>query len=64
LSLHGYLAAVELVKKDEPFFGLIMAAMMKADDHNLVRLKVCWPDVWDELEKRYHAPGGRLPEEE
>lgn len=63
MSLHGFVRAMELVKADEPFYGLIMAAMAKADSENLVKLQVLWPEVWAELESRYHAPGGRLEED-
>jgi hypothetical protein len=44
-----------------PFYALIMAAMREADESNLVLLRTCWPEVYGELEARYHAPGGRLP---
>lgn len=60
MSLHGFRAAVAMVKRDEPFYGMIMAAMMKADNDNLHSLKGCWPEVWAELDARYHAPGGLL----
>ena len=46
---------------DPPFFGLIMAAMRKADTDNLARLVRLYPGVWAELQSRYHAPGGILP---
>lgn len=41
-----------------PFYGLIMAAMRRADTNNLERLKRAFPQVWAELEARYNAPGG------
>jgi hypothetical protein len=44
-----------------PFYALIMAAMRDADTINLMRLRMCWPEVFAELEARYNAPGGRLP---
>ena len=55
---------MDMVKRDEPFYGLIMAAMAKADDENLVKLMMAWPDVWKELDERYHARGGLLKGEE
>jgi len=64
MSLHGFRAACDMVKRDEPFYGIIMAAMMKADDNNLHFLKGCWPEVWAELDARYHARGGLLEGEE
>lgn len=64
MSLHGFRAALDMVKRDEPFYGIIMAAMLKADDVNKTYLKMIYPLVWAELEARYHAPGGLLPEEQ
>lgn len=43
-----------------PFYGLIMAAMRRADSANLWRLKQAWPEVWEELQARYDSPGGLL----
>lgn len=44
-----------------PFYALIMAAMRQADTANAERLRHMFPVVWDELQARYHAPGGLLP---
>lgn len=45
------------------FNSLIMAAMRQADDVNLKALKHTFPDIWEELEARYNAPGGKLEHE-
>ena len=37
-----------------------MAAMRKADSVNLLGLKAFFPEIYDEFEARYNAPGGRL----
>ncbi len=50
----------EIGKHDPPFYALIMAAMRKADTGNAHMLHLCWPEVWDELQDRYNAPGGFL----
>lgn len=63
MSLHEYQRGVELNRADEPFYALIQAAMRKADSWNLAKLRAEWPAVWDELQARYHAPGGALTEE-
>lgn len=63
MSLFGYRQAVELEKADTDFYALIMAAMRRADDFNLARLKREFPEVWTELEARYNAPRGLLPGE-
>jgi len=58
MSLFDFKVACELNEKDVSFYGLIMAAMWKADDLNLDKLKTAFPDVWRELQIRYHSPGG------
>ncbi len=37
--------------------------MRRADTTNLERLKLAFPEVGDELQKRYNAPSGLLPSE-
>lgn len=59
-----YEASKRIHGMDLPFYALIMAAMRGADSENVARLKLGFPDVWDELEARYHAPGGLLPGEQ
>jgi hypothetical protein len=43
--------------------SLLMTAMRQADSDNEVIFRRCWPDLHDELRRRYHAPGGALPED-
>jgi hypothetical protein len=43
---------------DPNFYALIMAAMRKADTVNAIKLRTAFPDVWDEVQARYNAPGG------
>lgn len=43
-----------------PFYAVLMAAMRRADDINGRKLREAFPDVWDELQDRYNAPGGIL----
>lgn len=63
MSLHDYEASREMGHTDQPFYGLIMAAMRRADDDNLAVLVGAWPEVYDELDRRYNARGGLLPGE-
>jgi hypothetical protein len=63
MSYHEYKCSQELGIQPWPFYSLIMAAMRQADTGNIKLLKEAFPKVWEELEKRYHAPGGVLPEE-
>jgi len=60
MSLFDYQRGIEIYKEDEPFYALIMAAMLKADTNNVAKLQRVFPDVWLELQHRYNAPGGRL----
>jgi len=63
MSLHEYDYAIRQFRDDAPFYGFIMAAMLKADDKNLIKLKTMWPGVWEELSRRYHSPGGLIDDE-
>lgn len=60
MSLHEYEAAKHLVGYGTSFHALLMAAMQQADTTNAAELRAAWPDVADELDARYNAPGGRL----
>lgn len=60
MSLYDYERSRAIAAQDEPFYALLMAAMRQADDRNLHLLRSFWPDVWDELQARYNAPGGML----
>lgn len=62
MSWYDYQRSLEMER--EPFYGIIMAAMREADDDNRAKLRAMWPDVWNELSARYHAPGGLLAGEE
>jgi len=62
MSFHEYQASKHLVVDAPPFYALIMAAMRQADSKNTEKLKAAWPEVWDELKRRYHAPGGVIPD--
>jgi len=64
VSYHEYKASQKLEMEDVPFYAIIMAAMRRADDNNLDKLKQAWPEIWDELFARYHAPGGKIGEEQ
>lgn len=60
MSLYEYRESQAIERHDASFYSLIMAAMRRADDVNLPKLKGCWPEVWEELQARYNAPGGLL----
>lgn len=56
MSLYDYQQSLQL--RGQQFYALIMAAMYGADSYNIEKLRAAWPDVWAELDERYHAPGG------
>ena len=60
---HEYVVGREIWAKDYPFYSLIQAAMRQADDQNLRALRNAFPGLWDELQARYNARGGRLEED-
>lgn len=64
MSRYDYEASKRIAAADWPFYALVMAAMRQADTENLAKLRAAWPEVWAELEQRYHAPGGVLPGDE
>jgi hypothetical protein len=57
----AYKASIELGRGDPSFYGLVMAAMRKADTRNAAILRGAFPEVWADLQARYEAPGGILP---
>ena len=63
MSLYDYRISLEISKRDPPFYGLLMAVIRQADDKNLEKLRRSWPQLVDEFTRRYHAPGGILPED-
>lgn len=63
MSQYDYEASRQIAAQDFPFYALIMAAMRKADTPNSRALRQAFPDTWAELDARYNAPGGKLPEE-
>lgn len=63
MSYFDYQFSKVPVMMDAPFYGLIMAAMRRADTLNAARLRHAFPEVWEELQARYNAPGAILPGE-
>lgn len=60
MSYHEYKTSQEISAQDYPFYALIMAAMRQADGINIHRLRMAFPEKYEELKKRYDAPGGKL----
>lgn len=64
MTLYDYRESQRIAVEDYQFYALIMAAMRQADTDNATKLKFAFPFVWEELRRRYNAPGGFLPGEE
>jgi hypothetical protein len=64
MSRFDYDVARTLHRADTPFYGLLMAAMLKSDTHNRALLRAVFPDVWDELNAREDALDGKLPSDD
>lgn len=60
MSRYSYEESQEIAQHNFSFDALIMAAARKADSYNAYALKMAFPDLWEELQQRYNAPGGRL----
>ena len=62
VSLHEYLESrtISASRPEPSFYALIMAAMRGAGTENALRLRMAYPEVWEELKARYNAPGGKL----
>ena len=64
MSYFDYKMSQQIAAEDYPFYALIMAAMRQADTDNFELLQIAFPEVWKELNARYHAPKGVLPGED
>jgi hypothetical protein len=62
MSLHNYKVGQQVAQdySDDDFYGLIQGCMRLADTDNLKKLKEAFPHTWEDLQKRYNAPGGLL----
>lgn len=60
MSLYDYKISKQLAAEDPPFAALIMAALRKADTSNAMLLQGAWPEICEEMQVRYDAPGGVL----
>lgn len=60
MSMNDYKTSQRITAEDPSFYGIIMAAMRKADTGNAWTLRKAFPEIWDELQARYDAPSGLL----
>ena len=59
--LYPYMESKKLAEGDPSFYAFIMAAMRKADDGNLQKLAMVFPNVYQELCELYNLPVPNLP---
>ena len=63
MSLYDYRMSQRISAEDPSFETQIMAAYRKADTWNARAIQAQWPNTVAELQARYDAPGGLLPDE-
>lgn len=59
MNLYNYQKSKEIAAEEPSFVALIMAAAWKADTLNFGKLRTAFPEIIEELEKKYFA-GDRL----
>lgn len=60
MSLYDYQQSKKIMAEGYSFYPLIMAAVRGADDTNTAKIKMAWPELYEEVKARYNAPGGIL----
>jgi hypothetical protein len=64
VSLYQYKQAEEIQRAFDPSVEtLVMAAVLKADPINLMKIERCWPGLVEEWRYRFQSGGGLLPHE-
>jgi hypothetical protein len=62
-TVEDYNDSLEMAVHDYSFAALVFALIRKADSNNTEKIRMVWPDLYNELVRRYNAPGGYLPGE-
>ena len=57
MNIYDYERSKEIAAEDPSFATLIMAAAWKADTLNFGRLREAFPEIIEDLEKRYFKGG-------
>jgi hypothetical protein len=60
MSRYDYLIGQKIEAEGYPFYALVQAAMRQADSQNIEKLRWTFPEIHNELQARYNAPGGYL----
>jgi len=60
MGLTNYQLANDITSRNYPFRAVIMAAMIKAAPHDLIRLKSVFPAIWKQWYRSYHRAHGGL----
>lgn len=64
MSLYSYYESKKIAKVDYNFDALIMAALRKADSFNTTKLRLAFPEIFEEFFKRYNSPAGVIDNED
>lgn len=57
MSVIDYKESLKMAANDYSFTAIIMAAMRKADTQNISKLRIMYPEIWEELLTLYNTPG-------
>ena len=60
MTYHDYITGKDLYVNGVSFAALIQAAMRTADYDNSTKLRLVFPEIYEDLYSRYHAPSGIL----
>ena len=60
MSRHDFLVSGQLERSGAGYLACLMGAMRQADSDNYRKLAGLFPDVAQEIQERYSAPGGLL----
>lgn len=63
ITYYDYGLSKRIAMQDYPFYALLAALIRQADEDNLNRLKMVYPETVETFRQRYRNPGGLSDEE-
>jgi len=57
LSIFDYRTSLDLELRGAPFYAIIAVAMRQADSDNIRRLRLMWPEIYEDLQAWRNTPG-------
>ena len=64
MGIREYFQSQDIAYQNYDFEAIIMAALRQADTENYAKLQEAFPEIQDELMRRYNATGGVLDRSE